>query len=234
MGEKINLLENLTDQQLKKLENIPVEKLKEHFNNPLYSKTRDVWEKAQFNQILKGAKKYPETFNPRSWDNDELFNHAVEESIDQMHYIVGMKQRIDELTNQIAMERVCFNILEDVVLAHDNAGEILREYHEVREKLEIETKVDAIKTSYDLMVSKFDFTEKEKSVLKLMLQGLSGKEMADKLFYSHGKLNYISNNVYTKVGIESDYVQARIEFMGYVINMLDRYIENGCERNEFL
>lgn len=63
---------------------------------PFYEKARSLWQSVQNAQILKGLKKYPEPFNPNSWTPDELLNHALEETVDLTHYLVGLKELLDE------------------------------------------------------------------------------------------------------------------------------------------
>lgn len=63
---------------------------------PFYKKARDLWERTQVGQIIKGLQKYPEPFNPHSWTAKELLDHALEESVDLVHYLVGLKDLVDE------------------------------------------------------------------------------------------------------------------------------------------
>lgn len=62
---------------------------------PFYEKAKNLWQKVQENQIYKGLQKYPEPFNPHSWTSDELLNHALEETVDLTHYLVGLKEQLD-------------------------------------------------------------------------------------------------------------------------------------------
>jgi hypothetical protein len=68
---------------------------------PFYKKARDLWTETQVNQIIKGLDKYPEPFNPRSWSPQELLNHALEESVDLTHYLVGLKELLDDKDTEI-------------------------------------------------------------------------------------------------------------------------------------
>lgn len=84
------------------------EKLQEHLASPFYTKAKKFWEAVRIGQIHKGAEKYDEPFTPASWTNDELVIHALMENVDQLHYIYGIKERmdeqqqtIDELNNEI-------------------------------------------------------------------------------------------------------------------------------------
>jgi hypothetical protein len=62
---------------------------------PFYEKARNLFLKTQDAQIHKGLQKYPEPFNPMSWTPQELLNHALEETVDLTHYLVGLKEQLD-------------------------------------------------------------------------------------------------------------------------------------------
>ena len=68
---------------------------------PFYEKARALFIKTQDAQIRKGLAKYPEPFNPHSWTPEELLNHALEESVDLVHYLVGLKDLIDAKNHEI-------------------------------------------------------------------------------------------------------------------------------------
>jgi chromosome segregation ATPase len=72
-----------------------------HFNHPFYKNARNEWIKTQDEQILKGSEKYPEPFTPSSWSNEQLAEHAIQENVDQLHYIVGMKERMEQQEKEI-------------------------------------------------------------------------------------------------------------------------------------
>jgi hypothetical protein len=62
---------------------------------PFYKKALELFTRTQKAQIQKGLDKYPEPFNPYSWSPDELLNHALEETVDLTHYLVGLKDLLD-------------------------------------------------------------------------------------------------------------------------------------------
>jgi hypothetical protein len=68
---------------------------------PFYNKVLNTWRNTQTHQINKGAKKYPEPFNPESWTPKELLNHAMEEAVDLTTYLVGLYTHIENLENEI-------------------------------------------------------------------------------------------------------------------------------------
>jgi ATP sulfurylase len=77
-----------------------------------YQKCRDFWTDVQERQIIKGLHKYDEPFTPSHWTSDEIFNHALEESVDLVHYLVGMKEKNDELNKEIILLKT------ELALAH--------------------------------------------------------------------------------------------------------------------
>lgn len=101
-------------------------KLQVHLSHPFYIKAKEEWESVRKGQIVKGAEKYPEPFTPSSWTNDQLAEHAIQENVDQLHYIVGMKERmeyqnhyillleqkINDIKNQINMTSQVLNDIE--------------------------------------------------------------------------------------------------------------------------
>lgn len=70
---------------------------------PFYRKALDLFTKTQTNQVHKGLKKYAEPFNPHSWTPDELLNHALEETVDLTHYLVGLKELLDAKDKEIEL-----------------------------------------------------------------------------------------------------------------------------------
>jgi hypothetical protein len=69
---------------------------------PFYKKALALFTRTQEQQIAKGLAKYPEPFNPHSWTPNELLNHALEETVDLTHYLVGLKDLLDEKDKEIA------------------------------------------------------------------------------------------------------------------------------------
>ena len=68
---------------------------------PFYEKALALFAKTQKQQIIKGLKKYPNAFNPHDWTPEELLNHALEETVDLTHYLVGLKDLLDVKDIQI-------------------------------------------------------------------------------------------------------------------------------------
>jgi hypothetical protein len=68
---------------------------------PFYQKARELWMETQDTQILKGLQKYPEPFTPTHWTPKQLLTHLLQESVDQVHYAVGLMELIEELEQRI-------------------------------------------------------------------------------------------------------------------------------------
>ena len=68
---------------------------------PFYKKALALFTRTQENQIQKGLAKYPEPFNPHNWTPEELLNHALEETVDLTHYLVGLKELLDAKDKEI-------------------------------------------------------------------------------------------------------------------------------------
>lgn len=75
--------------------------LHRHLDNPLYKQALAFWRAIQQRQIKKGAAKYPEPLGYYNWKPLELINHAVEENVDQMHYLTALKQNTNDMENAI-------------------------------------------------------------------------------------------------------------------------------------
>ena len=73
-----------------------------HLDHPFYREARECWQFAQQGQIRKGSEKYPEPFTPSSWTVRELLDHAMQENVDQAHYIYGMYQKVQEMEKELA------------------------------------------------------------------------------------------------------------------------------------
>ena len=68
---------------------------------PFYKKALALFTRTQEAQIQKGLDKYPEAFNPHNWTPEELLNHALEETVDLTHYLVGLKELLDAKDKEI-------------------------------------------------------------------------------------------------------------------------------------
>lgn len=71
----------------------------QHLEHPFYKDANVYREDIRKEQILKGAHKYPEPFNPNSWTAKELLQHAMQENVDQAHYIFGLFEKVEEMQN---------------------------------------------------------------------------------------------------------------------------------------
>lgn len=82
---------------------------------PFYQLAHDMWEKTQQTQIVKGLHKYEEAFNPASWTGDELMEHALQESVDLVHYLVGLGAKVKAQEQEIAFLKAQLTIQEHYV-----------------------------------------------------------------------------------------------------------------------
>jgi hypothetical protein len=89
----------LTQDELNELAGKPklLEKLHTHLSNPLYKEANFNWQRTQLQQIIKGAEKYNEPLNPASWTGAQLIEHAMQENIDQAHYLTAIGEKVKEL-----------------------------------------------------------------------------------------------------------------------------------------
>lgn len=91
-----------------------------HLTHPFYKEVEDYVLEVSREQILKGAAKYTEPFDPDSWTGEELANHAMQENRDQAVYITGMRtkmrqqeRRIKELEIEVAsLSLACLTTLD--------------------------------------------------------------------------------------------------------------------------
>jgi chromosome segregation ATPase len=70
-------------------------------NHPFYAEANQYRETVRREQVLKGAHKYPEPFTTESWTNQEIIDHAMQENVDQAHYIYAAKERMEELEREL-------------------------------------------------------------------------------------------------------------------------------------
>lgn len=84
---------------------------RQHLEHPFYKDANVYREEVRKEQIIKGAHKYPEPFNPNSWTAKELLQHAMQENVDQAHYIFGLFEKIEEMQTQIySLEHKSFDL----------------------------------------------------------------------------------------------------------------------------
>jgi hypothetical protein len=72
-----------------------------HLESHFYTEANQYRERERIGQIVKGAEKYPEPFNPASWTAKELLQHAMQENIDQGHYIYGLFEKIEAMEQEL-------------------------------------------------------------------------------------------------------------------------------------
>lgn len=70
---------------------------KEHLENWLYREARDVTENIRIEQIIKGAEKYEVPLGDADWTAKGLINHALQENIDQNHYLTMLVFKVHQM-----------------------------------------------------------------------------------------------------------------------------------------
>lgn len=83
---------------------MPQEKKKNEMKalfHPTYRKARERFHRVQEEQIMKGAEKYPEPLNHESWSFEDLQNHAMQELVDQVHYVEAMGEKYKHIENRL-------------------------------------------------------------------------------------------------------------------------------------
>ncbi|QGF21765.1 hypothetical protein Sam46_gp66 [Bacillus phage vB_BcM_Sam46] len=78
------------------------ENKKRHLLHPFYQRANEYREEERRNQIVKGSEKYPTPFEPMEWTPKQLLQHAMQENVDQAHYIYGLYEWIEEMENEIS------------------------------------------------------------------------------------------------------------------------------------
>lgn len=64
--------------------------------NQIYREAKERILRAQNHQVRYGLDKYPEALNPDSWDILETIDHAMDEMVDQMHYMQMLRIKLEE------------------------------------------------------------------------------------------------------------------------------------------
>lgn len=60
----------------------------------IYAKAKEVILNAQRRQVAYGLEKYPEPLNANTWSTVETIDHIIDESIDKLHYLVMLRERL--------------------------------------------------------------------------------------------------------------------------------------------
>lgn len=74
-----------------------------HFNNPLYGQASSWWMRVQGEQIGKGVSKYPTPLRSQDWTFSQFLEHAMQENVDQAHYLTALKIKAAEYDNMELM-----------------------------------------------------------------------------------------------------------------------------------
>jgi hypothetical protein len=91
-----------------------------HLQHGFYKESEAYREQIRIGQIIKGAHKYPEPFDPFNWSPKELLAHAMQENVDQAHYEYGLYLWIDRMIQQLEKA-------EKLIKSHEEVG---KKYHQ--------------------------------------------------------------------------------------------------------
>jgi len=103
------------------------EKQLEHLNHPFYKDAEKYREDVRKGQILKGAEKYPKPFSPKDWTARELLLHAMQENVDQAHYIVGLAEKLEEYEALIVIYKEALRYYAKYDHSHFDDTQVARE-----------------------------------------------------------------------------------------------------------
>jgi hypothetical protein len=76
-----------------------------HLAHPFYAEVNQYRETIRREQVLKGAAKYPTPFDPTDWTAKELLQHAMQENVDQGHYIYGLFEKIEAMEKALVVAK---------------------------------------------------------------------------------------------------------------------------------
>lgn len=128
---------------------------KEHLEHPFYKKVDKVTGEIATEQILKGANKYREPFNPGSWTNKELVKHQLQELRDAQVYGVGLLERLEE-----------------------QEAEIEKRKYAIAENCDLRMEIERLKTELGILKGQEGAEEQYLYILKDVLE--NGVEKADR------------------------------------------------------
>lgn len=75
------------------------------YNSQTYVRARSEWKKIHKEQIAKGEVKYPQPLNPETYSLKELIHHAMQENVDQMHYLTALLEKVENLESMLDKEK---------------------------------------------------------------------------------------------------------------------------------
>jgi hypothetical protein len=100
-----------------------------HLNHPFYKRVDEVTDEVKVEQIIKGAHKYKEPFNPDSWTNLELVRHQLQELRDAQVYSVGLLDRLEKQEKELIDLRSIYECYKDDVKRFGKLTEYIVENH---------------------------------------------------------------------------------------------------------
>ena len=64
------------------------------YDGEVYAEARKRWQEIHQQQICKGNQKYGTPLNPEDWTTEELILHAMQENVDQFHYLTALLLKV--------------------------------------------------------------------------------------------------------------------------------------------
>jgi hypothetical protein len=81
-------------------------RIERHEGNWVYRTAREYTEEVRREQIAKGAEKYETPLGDAEWTALQLVHHAMQENIDQNHYLVMLRHEIQKLHDIIERQDI--------------------------------------------------------------------------------------------------------------------------------
>jgi predicted lipoprotein len=112
--------------------------LQKHLTHPFYKDAKDYIDKTRIGQIIKGAHKYPEPFTTSSWTSEEIIAHAMQENVDQGHYIYAAHERMQRLETDLREAEQLIKWLDSQLLKSKEKIRELRVLDRVSKNLQLQ------------------------------------------------------------------------------------------------
>lgn len=144
-----------------------------------YDVAKDVILKAQQKQVAYGIDKYPEPLNPNTWDVIETLDHAIDEGIDKLHYLVMLHIKMQQILvgeNDADSNRT-WDIIDKVAGMMYSAVDEL--YSMAMMRVEFSRESFKNNDAFDAMAYSLKNTKWEMSILTKPTPGYVGYNIAD-------------------------------------------------------
>lgn len=96
-------------------------------NHPLYKSAHERFLRAEEQQNIKAAAKYPEPLNPASWSAEELGDHYAQESVDQGRYVEALVAKCKALKSAVNQRDETLNETNAILFRFHKALQLISE-----------------------------------------------------------------------------------------------------------